>query len=196
MPLPELTTRHSSGLVMSYDSFVPNRNTHLMTENVDVSVEQLSFQQIEELIPALQEQLKEQDITVSIEEKYTEQWAGIESSMREQFAKSLENQKNKHYAKTAFNVVLNNHIGEENTDLFFSALNVCIEDGSFKPVSRFYSKVPDSDVRAAGRVSFAYYRKLANKIDNCEFARVMAETKKNGGKITHSIMDAYDQIFN
>lgn len=167
-----------------------------MTENVNVSVEQLSFQQIQELIPALQEQLKEQDITVSIEEKYAEQWADIESSMREQFAKKLENHKNKHYAKTAFNVVLNKYIGEENTDLFFSTLNVCIEEGSFKPLSRFYSKVADSDVRAAGRVSFAYYRKLANKIENNEFSRVVDETKKNGGQITHSVIDAYEQIFN
>lgn len=167
-----------------------------MTKNVDVSVEQLSFQQIEELIPVLQEQLKEQDITVSIKEKYTKQWVDIESSMKEKFTKSLENQKNKQYAKTAFDIVLNKHIGEEVTNLFFSTLNVCIEEGSFKPVSRFYSRVSDSDVRTAGRVSFAYYRKLSNKIDNCEFEKVMREAKKNGGKITHSIIDTYEQIFN
>jgi hypothetical protein len=123
-----------------------------------MKIEELTLEEIDNLLPQLQKQLEEAqkppiDELVGI--KFEEEWELVQECLKEQLQNELEQTYKGLYLFTVLENVLQPFIGEERTKKFLSVANSCVKEKSFKGTQKFYYEVEDPVQRAIARLSFA-----------------------------------------
>lgn len=123
-----------------------------------MKIEDLTLEDIDNLLPQLQKQLEEAQkppIDEIVGTKFQEEWELVEECLKEQLERDLESTQRNLYLFTVLENVLNSVIGEERTKKFMNVASFCIQEKNFKGTQKYYHDVEDPIQRAIARLSFA-----------------------------------------
>lgn len=121
------------------------------------SLENLSLEEIEQLLPQLQQQLEKAEelpIEELVDNEFNNEWELIQACLNQEHEESLEDEYQHLYVSTVLETVLNSYLGEEMSRLFLQVAQKCLKENSFRHSQLFYTKAEDKICRSIGRLSF------------------------------------------
>ncbi len=172
-----------------------------------VNIEELSIQDIDNLIPRLEETLaalvaaeKTKPIDVVVEETFSESWGKVKNELTSEFSELLDKEREEFTFNQSMHIVLEPYMGGESVKAFFRVIQECIKIKSFRSNKRFYQRVADQKVREAAQVGFAVYRLHMSKSVKDDFVGgkwIKNEIKsfgRRGGPVTQSVLKDFSEV--
>lgn len=138
------------------------RKEPLSVESLLQSIEEMSAEDIQKLLPQLYQTLEEtqkQPVHKVVSEEFSKEWESYRLQMTEEFQLNLQKDKEDFSLHAATEAILNRRIGEEATKEFFRVLNICLKESNMRKFGIFYTKYQTSDhIRDVARVALTVFR--------------------------------------
>lgn len=187
-----------------------------MTELSSIEVENLSLEEIEQILPQLYHDLKEvreiessqpveeeaddRPLNEIVEDKLSELWVSVERGYTESFNESLQKEHRSFILEQGLRVVLEPVIGKDHTKTFFKVAGKCVKEKNFRMNQRFFRGIDNPDLSSVARLSFAVYRiNLPEEFDDSFVKRKRAkeyvsELTKSDDPLIKSVADGFYEV--
>jgi hypothetical protein len=152
-------------------TITPTLFTQMELPSSSYDIENLSLEELDALLPELETKLQSLEtppIDEVVEQKFNNEWELIFGCLEEEYNSDLNTTKQVLYIYTAFENLLKELIGDENTKLFLRISKQCIDEKSFKYVNRLYSKVDEPFKKATIKLFFSILQNKFGKLKNHE----------------------------
>lgn len=168
-----------------------------------INIENLSIEEIEDLLPQLEIALEEAEsckpIYEVVDERFSAVWESVREEYTSEFNESLSKQREEFMLKEGFKIVFNKALGEENTSLFFKDVDECVKKKDFSLNKRFYSKVKDPDLKEVAQVGFSVYRLNLGKkgkdfVNEPQAKRNITILRKSDSSLTQLVLKEFSEI--
>lgn len=162
-----------------------------------ISTEDLTLEQIEELLPQLQQQLQEAEkpsIDETVKHLFEREWELVSKCLEQEFEEELEETRKQLFVYNALSNVLNEQIGSDKTGIFLKVAKKCVSEKSFKHTHEFYKTTEDQVVRSIARLSFAVVQFALCKMKPYDFKATLNECKKAASENIDRIYNIYTSL--